>query len=63
MENYFINLETGEVLTYKEMIRQGIEEYDLTILQMDWIGRSITLSCKAETLTVGRKDRLKGEQK
>lgn len=28
-EAYFINKETGEVLTYKEMIQQGIEEYDL----------------------------------
>lgn len=29
MEAYFMNKETGEVLTYKEMIQQGIEEYDL----------------------------------
>lgn len=26
---YYMNLETGELLTYKEMIRQRIEEYDL----------------------------------
>ena len=29
IETYFMNKETGELLTYEEMIQQGIEEYDL----------------------------------